>query len=49
MLEVPVGGGRCRALELLIKQKRMAKTQAVPCVVPDAAERIIDRKVSATW
>src|ERR1700752_4398049 len=33
MYEVPAGGRRYRALELLVKQKRMAKTQAVPCVV----------------
>ncbi|MCP3387724.1 ParB/RepB/Spo0J family partition protein [Bradyrhizobium sp. CCGB12] len=33
MFEVPAGGRRYRALELLVKQKRMAKTQAVPCVV----------------
>ena len=33
MFEVPAGGSRYRALELLVKQKRMAKTQAVPCVV----------------
>ena len=32
MFEVPAGGRRYRALELLVKQKRMAKTQAVPCV-----------------
>jgi ParB family chromosome partitioning protein len=31
--EVPAGGRRFRALELLVKQKRMAKTQPVPCVV----------------
>ncbi len=35
MFEVPVGGRRYRALELLVKQKRMAKTQLVPCVVRD--------------
>jgi ParB family chromosome partitioning protein len=35
MYEVPAGGRRYRALELLVKQKRMAKTQAVPCVVRD--------------
>jgi ParB family chromosome partitioning protein len=35
MFEVPAGGRRYRALELLVKQKRMAKTQAVPCVVRD--------------
>ena len=33
MFEVPAGGRRCRALELLVKQKRMAKTEPVPCVV----------------
>ena len=33
--EVPAGGRRFRALELLVKQKRMAKTQPVPCVVRD--------------
>ena len=31
--EIPAGGRRYRALQLLVKQKRMAKTQAVPCVV----------------
>ncbi|MDA9433476.1 ParB/RepB/Spo0J family partition protein [Bradyrhizobium sp. CCBAU 51627] len=35
MFEVPAGGRRYRALELLVKQKRMAETQAVPCVVRD--------------
>jgi ParB family transcriptional regulator, chromosome partitioning protein len=33
MFEVPAGGRRYRALELLVKQKRMSKTQAVPCIV----------------
>jgi len=33
MFEVPAGGRRFRALELLVKQKRMGKTQLVPCVV----------------
>jgi ParB family chromosome partitioning protein len=31
--EVPAGGRRFRALELLVRQKRMAKTEPVPCVV----------------
>jgi ParB family chromosome partitioning protein len=31
--EVPAGGRRFRALQLLVKQKRMSKTQPVPCVV----------------
>jgi len=35
MFEVSAGGRRYRALELLVKQKRMAKTQPVPCVVRD--------------
>jgi ParB family transcriptional regulator, chromosome partitioning protein len=33
MFEVPAGGRRFRALELLVKQKRMTKTQPVPCVI----------------
>ena len=33
IFEVPAGGRRYRALELLVKQKRMAKTQPVPCIV----------------
>jgi len=31
--EVPAGGRRFRALELLVRQKRMAKNEPVPCVV----------------
>src|SRR6201998_3644345 len=33
MFEVPPAARRFRALELLVKQKRMSKTQPVPCVV----------------
>jgi ParB family chromosome partitioning protein len=33
MFEVPAGGRRFRALELLVKQKRMRKNEPVPCVV----------------
>lgn len=33
MFEVPAGGRRYRALELLIKQKRLARTAPVPCIV----------------
>ncbi len=33
LYEVPAGGRRFRALELLVKQKRLAKTALVPCVV----------------
>jgi ParB family chromosome partitioning protein len=33
MYEIPAGGRRYRALELLVKQKRLAKTAPVPCIV----------------
>src|SRR6267142_1272276 len=33
MFEVPAGGRRYRALELLVKQKRLACTAPIPCVV----------------
>jgi ParB family chromosome partitioning protein len=33
MFEIPAGGRRYRALEVLVKQKRLAKTAPVPCVV----------------
>jgi ParB family chromosome partitioning protein len=33
MFEIPAGGRRFRALELLVKQKRLAKTAPVPCIV----------------
>lgn len=36
MFEVPAGGRRYRALELLVKQKRLVRTAPVPCVVRDA-------------
>ena len=41
MFEVPAGGRRYRALELLVKQKRLAKTAPVPCVVRDPATDIL--------
>ncbi|CAN7737778.1 ParB/RepB/Spo0J family partition protein [Rhizobium leguminosarum] len=31
--DVPAGGRRYRALELLVSQKRMARTEPVPCIV----------------
>ena len=40
MFEVPAGGRRYRALELLVKQKRLAKTALVPCVVRDPSAAI---------
>ena len=36
MFEIPAGGRRYRALELLVKQKRFAKTAPVPCIVCDS-------------
>ena len=33
MFEIPAGGRRYRALELLVRQKRLAKTALIPCVV----------------
>ena len=33
MYEIPAGGRRYRALALLVKQRRLAKTAPVPCVV----------------
>lgn len=36
MFEIPAGGRRYRALELLVKQKRLAKTSPVPCIVRDS-------------
>lgn len=33
MFEIPAGGRRYRALELLVKQKRLARTAPVPCIV----------------
>ncbi|ATQ69076.1 MULTISPECIES: ParB/RepB/Spo0J family partition protein [Methylosinus] len=41
MFEIPAGGRRYRALELLVKQKRLAKTAPVPCVVRDPASDIL--------
>ncbi|WP_099864902.1 ParB/RepB/Spo0J family partition protein [Pararhizobium haloflavum] len=46
MFEVPAGGRRYRALELLVKQKRLGKTAMVPCVVGDAASDILIDEVS---
>ena len=46
MFEVPAGGRRYRALELLAKQKRLAKTAPVPCVVGDAASDVLIDEIS---
>ncbi|WP_041249829.1 ParB/RepB/Spo0J family partition protein [Gluconacetobacter diazotrophicus] len=39
--EVPAGGRRFRALELLVKQKKLAKTAPVPCVVREPGSAIL--------
>jgi ParB family chromosome partitioning protein len=41
MFEVPAGGRRFKALELLVKQKRLPKTAPVPCVVRDPTTEIL--------
>jgi ParB family chromosome partitioning protein len=38
--EVPAGGRRFRALELLVKQKRLAKDAPIPCVVKAANDAV---------
>src|ERR1700753_4508758 len=40
MFEVPAGGRRYRALELLVKQKRLAKTPPVPGLAREAGSGI---------
>lgn len=40
MFEVPAGGRRYRALELLVKQRRLASTALVPCIVKAATTDI---------
>lgn len=46
MFEVPAGGRRFRALELLVKQKRLAKTAPVPCVVRDRDGAVLAEEIS---
>lgn len=46
MFEVPAGGRRYRALERLVKQKRINKTAPVPCVVSDASSGILMEEIS---
>ena len=46
MFEVPAGGRRFRALELLVKQKRLAKIAPVPCVVSEATGDVLIDEVS---
>ncbi|MCP1931060.1 ParB/RepB/Spo0J family partition protein [Bradyrhizobium elkanii] len=46
MFEVPAGGRRYRALELLVKQKRLAKIAPVPCVVRKRDDEVLAEEVS---
>src|SRR3546814_12159961 len=46
LFEVPAGGRRFRDLEMLVKQKRLAKTALVPCVVRPRSE---ERRVGEEW
>ncbi|MDO9641263.1 MAG: ParB/RepB/Spo0J family partition protein [Pseudotabrizicola sp.] len=39
--EIPAGGQRLQALSLLVKQKRLAKTAPIPCIVRDVASGIL--------
>lgn len=39
--EIPAGGRRFQALSLLVKQKRLAKTAPVPCVLRDVTSDIL--------
>lgn len=41
MYEVPAGGRRYQALAILVKQKRLARTAPVPCVVRDPSTSIL--------
>jgi len=41
MFEVPAGGRRFQALQLLVKQKRLTKTAPIPCVVRDPSTKIL--------
>jgi ParB family chromosome partitioning protein len=40
MYEIPAGGRRYRALQLLVKQKRLPKTAPIPCIVRAANTEI---------
>ena len=41
MFEIPAGGRRFLTLSLLVKQRRLAKTAPVPCIVRDVASEIL--------
>jgi ParB family transcriptional regulator, chromosome partitioning protein len=40
MFEIPAGGRRYRALERLVKQKRLSKMAAIPCIVRDTGTEV---------
>jgi ParB family chromosome partitioning protein len=46
LFEVPAGGRRYRALDLLVKQKRLNKSAPVPCIVSEAGDGILIDEVS---
>lgn len=46
MFEVPAGGRRFRALELLVRQKRLAKAAPIPCVVRKRDGAILAEEIS---
>ena len=46
MFEIPAGGRRYRALELLVKQKRLSKSAPVPCIVSAADDGVLIDEVS---
>lgn len=46
MFEVPAGGRRYRALEMLSKQRRLNKTAPVPCIVSAADSGVLIDEVS---
>ena len=41
MFEIPAGGRRFQALSLLVKQKRLAKTAPIPCILRNASSEIL--------
>jgi ParB family chromosome partitioning protein len=41
LFEIPAGGRRYRALEVLVKRKRLARTALVPCVVKAADDPVL--------
>lgn len=46
LFEVPAGGRRFRALELLIRQKRLSRTTPIPCIVRERDATILVEEIS---